>query len=237
MTTLRDLLFGSITGSSSSTTSGTGQTTSTPTSGGTATRRLPGETSADYARRVGGGGTGARTIGAIPYQNQAAYDFLLGSSPYLTSRQAPGTNELKVFSTPDPFVKYCEMHLRDFSGGLGQQVTDIAEGEFTNRLAWSDLEHRYSRTLALLPLEEKNTTSGNLMGSEEALHVAYIRGDTDAVIVAGGSTSGQCLFRIDSDSSGNLRITALTYNPGSVITCLATVQIGGTNDEIGRAHV
>lgn len=164
----------------------------------------------------------ARSIGPIPYDKEAAYDFLLGSSPYLTSRQAPGTNELKIYEIAPGLLRF-EFYFRDFSGGLDMMRVEVGPGKIPNSLSHVDgLDHRYSRSLHLSPLVESDTTSTKLMGSEEALHAAVVRGDTDAVIAAGGSTANQSLFRLEN-SSNLIGVTALTYTPSSVIQSLSCI--------------
>jgi hypothetical protein len=172
----------------------------------------------------------------VNYQKPAAYDFLLGSSPYLTSRTAAGQNELRITPLDGVPAIRCDLVFRDFSAGLDMPIMEIGEGDFPGFLSFSELEHRYSRTLSLLPLEEVITTAAKLMGAEEALHVAYVRGDTQEVIAGGGSTANQALFKL-GNASNLISVTALTYTPGSVITCLATIQQETAVDRllVGRA--
>ena len=181
--------------------------------------------------------TPGRTIGPIPYDKEAAYDFLLGSSPYLTSRLAAGTNELKIYEVAPGLLRF-EFYFRDFSGGLDMMRVEVGPGTVPNQLSHVDgLDHRHSRSLHLAPLVESDTTSTKLMGSEEALHAAVIRGDTDGVIAGGGSTANQSLFRLAQDiSTGAMTVTALTYTPSSVIQAVSCIHQATVIDRafIGR---
>ena len=219
---------------------GDSSSNTTPTtetgSGGSGMRKLPGETSAEYAARRKAAGPAAPDI-SIPFDKGVAYDFLLGSSPYLTSRQSPTPNQCRLYAVEgEPYIVRGEMEINDLSGGLDKMRVALGQGAFSNKLSHVDgLDHRHADTLHLAPLEESDTTSTKLMGNEQALHVAYVRGDTDGVIAGSGDTADQCLFRLENDSGANghvMKVTALTYTPSSVIQSLAGIHQDTVTDRL-----
>lgn len=167
----------------------------------------------------------------VPLNRGAAYDFLLGNSPYITAPQQAGANQFRTYQIKDSPVIRWEMYLRDFYGGGDQQIVEIADGIMPNKLAHSELDHRYPRTLCLLPLTTTDTTAANLMNQYNRLGVGVLKAASEAAIVGGGSTANQGLFLLGSS------VTPQTYTPTSNITCIAMVHIGGTNVQriiIGR---
>lgn len=183
-------------------------------------RRLPDEPESESGSgllRSLTGGT-PRAARPVPFSGDA-FDFLLAGSPYLTSRQAPGQNLFRSYQVPGLPVVRWEMYFRDFSGGLDLEQTEISDGPIPNKLAVSELDARYSRTLCLLPLTATDGAAGKLMGNDNILSAVLIQGETASVIAGGDATANQSLFTLGA------AVTAQTYSPGSAILSLAGVRI------------
>ena len=174
-----------------------------------------------------------------------AFDFFQADSPYrVRPAELQGRNRI-VFSSVrgHPNVIRYDITFEGLSDGLDSQQISIPNsgGIIPGYLAYSELEHRFERTLCLLPLIESDTDTGKVMGGgsngEEALSAAILPNEfTQGVIVGGGATANQALFTIDNDSNV-LNVVAQTYSPGSLIHALADVDIatGTRRLFVGRA--
>src|SRR5690606_10939103 len=112
-------------------------------------------------------------------------------------------------------IRMFELVLRDFSGGVGLPVVEIAQGFVPNAYAEATLDTRKPRTAPLLMLRESDTDSGNVKGNEEALHAALVPSETREIFAGGGDTANQALFRLGVDESGDMLVQPITYSPGS----------------------
>ena len=170
-----------------------------------------------------------------PQGSASGYDFFQSNAPYDASRPPSGRNSFQAYRLQEhPNVIRWDLYIEDLSDGLDLMQTRIDTGYVPNKLADSNLEHRYPYTLCLLPLEESDTTASKLLVADENLSSATLRADDAAVIfAAGGSTANQALFALGQNlATGAMEVTAKTYSPASVVEHIAVIHIATVIDRM-----
>lgn len=183
----------------------------------------------------------------VSYSASASVDFFTAQAGYVARRPQPSFNQFTVGRplSSQPAVLPWELRLSDLSGGLDQMTANIDQGFVPNSLSFSDLEHRFPRTLCLLPLEESFTSSDVQAGPCFGLGAGFIRADTSAVFMTVGVAAGKALFvggftgpNVPNPPLGDPFLAAVPeYTPPSLTLGLYQLEIGGTGTQrLGIGH-
>lgn len=178
----------------------------------------------------GSGGGNAPASDPVARVNGSTMGLLPGA-PYVTSRQAPGINELIIYQLKGNLVRF-ELIIRDLSGGYDLQMAEIGPGSVPNLIAEGTLDVSLSRTVMLPPKVDTDSTAANLAATwKGALHSVKLVNEFFAPIIGAGSTADKSLFKFDQGfASGStweedFTITPQTYSPPSHIVSLSQIYI------------
>lgn len=177
-------------------------------------------------------GSGGSPASSGSYADSGVNMGVLPGAPYVTSRQAPGVNELIVYQLEGKAVARWQLIIRDLSGGCDLQMAEIGPGSVPNLVSTATLDVSSSRTVCLPPKVDTDSTAANLMSTwKGALHSVKLENEYFAPILGGGSTADKSLFKFDQAASGgtweeDFTITPQTYSPPSHIVSLSAIRIG-----------
>ena len=134
-------------------------------------------------------------------------------------RDPPGRNTVRFFKTRDRNVIGIDIVVRDVSGGLDRALGDAPQD--LNRASASTMYTLRRRTLTLNSLRSVNQIGGLPSGTFAGLHHANIFSTTAMGLTAAANVSLWV-------ATGGADPSARTYSPGSAITALVPIVIGGT---------
>ncbi|HLF77887.1 MAG TPA: hypothetical protein VJB57_10400 [Dehalococcoidia bacterium] len=142
---------------------------------------------------------------------------LYPSTTLPTGRQFQHRNAFHTFKTPDPNVIGWELFVADLSDGIGPMHGGL---EHLGGAASSTLDHRFSGSL-MLPSLTVNQSPGADLDDAILSHINIF----NTFALAYGATANKALWIETDDSDPTL--VARTYSPGSNISGLYPIVIGG----------
>lgn len=180
---------------------------------------------------------------ATPYSPSGA--FIYGSGINASAPEPPSPLHWRTFKLPasDPDAEIAigwELKIDDLRGGYAQygdfgRGGSQYDGDY-RKTSISTLDQRFDRHLLLPPLVTQTEHSASVTASDGA--VCHTRFGT-ANLLAIGIDDNANLSLFGETSSTNPVLSARTYSPGAVITCLSPIIIGGAGTAeqlvVGRA--